>query len=50
MATEKLKVEYKAQNKTCTNPQIKTHKKSHEQTDRITDITQKSRTRTIRRN
>jgi len=29
MAIEKLRIDYKDQNKTCTNPQIKNHKKSH---------------------
>jgi len=30
MATEKLKINYKAQNKIWTNQQIKNHKNSHE--------------------
>jgi len=30
MAIEKLKINYKARNKTWTIPQIKNHKKSHE--------------------
>jgi len=30
MATDKLKINYKAQNKTWTNQQIKNHKNSHE--------------------
>jgi len=32
MTIEKLKTNYKAQNKTWNNPQIKTHKKTHELT------------------
>jgi hypothetical protein len=42
MATEKLTTRLK--NITWTNPQINNHKKSHEQTDQTTDMTQKSRT------
>jgi hypothetical protein len=30
MYTEKLKIKYKTQNTTQTNPQIKSHKRSHE--------------------
>ena len=45
MAIEKLKINYKTQNKTWTNPQIKNHYKSHElKTDQTTDMTQKFRT------
>jgi len=45
MATEKLKISHKAQNKTCTKLQIKNHKKeSLTQTDQTTNMTQKSRT------
>jgi hypothetical protein len=32
MATEKLKITYKAQNKTWNNPHIKNHKKGYELT------------------
>jgi hypothetical protein len=44
-AFEKLKINYKAQNKTWTNPQIKNHKKSREvKLIRPQTMTQKSRT------
>jgi hypothetical protein len=42
MANEKLTTRLK--NKTWTNPQIESHKKSHTQTDQTTDMTQKTRT------
>jgi len=44
MATEKLKINYKVQNKTWTNQQIKNHKNSHELSVIRSRKRQKSRT------